>query len=61
MKYAYRNREFGCRGYFVDTDGKNTAAIKAYIQNQLKVNKETDQLSFFDPQEQVIDAYWQAS
>ena len=51
LKFAYRNREFWCRGYYVDTTGKNTAAIKAYIQNQLKVDKETDQLSLFDPQD----------
>ena len=51
MKFAYRNREFWCRGYYVDTAGKNTAAIKAYIQNQLKIDKETDQLCFFDPRD----------
>ena len=49
LKFAYRNREFWCRGYYVDTTGKNTAAIKAYIQNQLKADKEADQLSLFDP------------
>jgi len=51
MKFAYRNREFWCRGYYVDTAGKNTAAIKTYIQNQLKADKETDQLSLFDPRD----------
>lgn len=51
MKFAYRNREFWCRGYYVDTAGKNTSAIKAYIANQLKVDRETDQLSLFDPQD----------
>lgn len=30
MKYKYRNREFWCRGYYVDTVGKNTKAIDAY-------------------------------
>lgn len=49
MKFAYRNREFWCKGYYVDTVGKNTNAIKEYIANQLKVDKETDQLSIFDP------------
>ena len=38
LKYKYGNRHFWCRGYYVDTVGKNTAAIKAYIQNQLKEN-----------------------
>ena len=31
MKYKYRNREFWCRGYYVDTVGKNTKAISEYI------------------------------
>lgn len=48
MKFAYRNREFWCRGYYVDTVGKNTQAIKEYIENQLKSDKEADQLSVFD-------------
>ena len=51
MKFAYRNREFWCKGYYVDTVGKNTAAIKAYIENQLKVDRETDQLTLFDLQD----------
>ena len=51
LKFAYRNREFWCRGYYVDTAGKNTAAIKAYIQNQLKIDRETDQISIFDPRD----------
>ena len=45
MKFAYRNREFWCKGYYVDTVGKNTKAIKEYIAHQLKVDKESDQLS----------------
>ena len=51
MKFAYRNREFWCRGYYVDTVGKNSKAIKEYIANQLKQDKETDQLSLFDPRD----------
>ncbi len=43
------NREFWCKGYYVDTVGKNTVAIKEYIANQLKADKESDQLSMFDP------------
>ena len=49
MKFAYRNREFWCTGYYVDTVGKNTQAIKEYIEQQLKADKEVDQLSIFDP------------
>ena len=48
MKFAYRNREFCCKGYCVDTAGKNTKMIKEYIKNQLKQDKESDQLSFYD-------------
>ena len=51
MKFAYRNREFWCKGYYVDTAGKNTKAIKEYIANQLKQDRESDQLSLFDPQD----------
>ena len=48
MKFAYRNREFWCKGHYVDTTGKNTAAKRAYIKNQIKVDKENDQLSLFE-------------
>ena len=51
MKFAYRNREFWCKGYYVDTVGKNTKAIQEYISNQLKVDRESDQLSIFDPRD----------
>ena len=51
MKFVYRNREFWCKGYYVDTVGKNTAAIKSYIANQLKRDQEMDQLSLFDPRD----------
>lgn len=50
IKFAYRNREFWCKGYYVDTVGKNTGAIKAYIANQLKADRES-QLSIFDPRD----------
>ena len=39
MKFKYRNREFWCRGYYVDTAGKNDIKIKEYIANQLKEDK----------------------
>ena len=51
MKFAYRNREFWCKGYYVDTVGKNTKAITEYIADQLKRDKEADQLSIFDPRD----------
>ena len=45
MKYKYRKREFWCRGYYVDTVGKNTTKIKEYIANQLKEDKLTEQMT----------------
>ena len=52
MKYKYGQRQFWCRGYFVDTVGKNTKVIKEYIANQLKEDKINEQLSmkeYIDP------------
>ena len=52
MKYKYGQRQFWCRGYYVDTVGKNTKAIKEYIANQLKEDKMKDDLSskeYIDP------------
>ena len=46
MKFAYRNREFWCRGYYVDTAGKNAVKIKEYIKNQLKEDELGEQLTF---------------
>ena len=34
LKYKYGNRHFWCRGYYVDTVGRNEKKIKEYIQNQ---------------------------
>lgn len=39
MKFTYRDREFWCRGHYVDIVGKNTAAVKEYIANQLSNTK----------------------
>ena len=44
MKYKYRNRSFWCRGYYVDTAGKNDKVIEAYIKNQLKEDELSEQL-----------------
>lgn len=43
-RFKYRSREFWCRGYYVDTVGKNTKKIAEYIQNQLKEDQITEQL-----------------
>ena len=51
MKFAYRNREFWWKGYYVDTVWKNTKAIKTYISEHLERDKESDQLSMYDPRD----------
>ena len=48
LKYKYGNRHFWARGYYVDTVGKNTKAIDAYISNQLKEDRLNGQLTFED-------------
>ena len=45
MKYKYRNRQFWCRGYYVDTAGKNTKKIQEYIRSQLEEDRTLDQLT----------------
>ena len=52
LKYRYVNRNFWCRGYFVDTAGKNAKKIQEYIRNQLKEDYTADQISikeYIDP------------
>ena len=52
LKYKYGNRHFWCRGFYVDTVGRNRKAIEKYIKNQLKEDHEEEQLSikeFVDP------------
>lgn len=44
-KFKYRNREFWCRGYYVDTVGKNAKKIEEYIRNQLKEDQGAVQLT----------------
>jgi len=52
LKYRYGNREFWCRGYYVDTVGKNAIAIAEYIKNQLQEDLSYEQLTIkevYDP------------
>ena len=52
LKYKYGNRNFWCRGYYVDTVGRNKKAIAEYIRNQLQQDYEEEQLSlkeYVDP------------
>ena len=46
LKYKYGNRHFWCRGYYVDTVGRNRKAIEEYIRNQLQEDIATDQMCF---------------
>ena len=52
LKYKYGNRHFWCRGYYVDTVGRNKKAIEEYIRKQLQEDIANDQISmkeFYDP------------
>ncbi len=52
LKYKYGNRHFWCRGYYVDTVGRNKAAIKKYIKNQIEEDQIAEQISmkeYIDP------------
>ncbi len=46
LKYKHGNRSFWCRGYYVDTAGKNAKRIAEYIQNQIKEDQVNEQLTF---------------
>ena len=46
LKYKYGNRHFWCRGYYVDTVGRNKERIAQYIREQLQSDITMDQLSF---------------
>ena len=48
LKYKYGNRHFWCRGYYVDTAGKNAKKIEEYIRTQLEEDKVNDQISLFE-------------
>jgi len=52
LKYKYGNRQFWCKGYYVDTVGRNKKAIQQYIRNQLQEDIAGDQISlqeYIDP------------
>lgn len=48
LKYKYGNRKFWCRGFYVDTVGRNKKQIRDYIRNQLKEDYMGDQLTLFE-------------
>ena len=52
LKYKYGSRHFWCRGYYVDTVGKNKRVIEEYIRNQLIEGEMMDQITmkeYIDP------------
>ena len=52
LKYKFGNRHFWCRGYYVDTVGKNAKKIEGYIKTQLQEDIAEDQISlkeYIDP------------
>ncbi len=53
LKYKYGNRHFWCRGYYVDTVGKNAKKIQEYIQKQLQEDIASDQINMFE----VVDPF----
>ena len=53
LKYKYGSRNFWCRGYYVDTVGRNKRAIEEYIRNQLAEDKQYEQLTM----KELIDPF----
>ena len=53
MKYRYGNRQFWCRGYYVNTVGGNKEAVAKYIRNQLEEDKQYEQLTM----KEMIDSF----
>ena len=52
LKYKYGSRHFWCRGYYVDTVGRNKKIIAEYIKNQLEEDCANDQITlkeYIDP------------
>ena len=50
LKFKYRNREFWCRGYYVDTAGKNTKKTQEYIKRQYEIDQQGEQLTMMGKQ-----------
>ena len=52
LKYKYGNRHFWCRGYYVDTAGKNSKRIEEYIRAQMQEDIAEDKINtkeYIDP------------
>ena len=53
LKYKNGSRNFWCRGYYVDTVGKNKKAIQEYIRQQLQEDYNCEQLTM----REIIDPF----
>ena len=53
LKYRYGNRQFWCRGYYVDTVGRNEKKIAEYVRNQFAEDKQYEQLTM----KELIDPF----
>ena len=52
LKYKYGNRQFWCKGYYIDTVGRNKKVIEEYIKNQIQEDLVYEQMSlkeYIDP------------
>ena len=56
LKYKYGSRHFWCRGYYVDTVGRNKKVKAEYIRNQLEEDNASDQISFKEFTDQFTGA-----
>ena len=56
LKYKYGSRHFWCRGYYVDTVGRNKKAIEEYIRNQLEEDFSADQINIKEYQDPFTGA-----
>ena len=45
LKYKYDNRQFWCKGYYVDTVGRNKKLIEEYIKKQIQEDIAYEQIS----------------
>lgn len=53
LKYKYENRKFWCKGFYVDTVGRNKKVIEEYIRNQIQEDIVADQLTM----KEFIDSF----
>ena len=48
LKYKFGNREFWCRGYYVDTVGKDKVKIAEYIKHQVEEDQMGEQMTMLE-------------